>query len=159
MVKIRLTRVGSKKQPSYRIIVTDSRNARDSRYIEVLGYYNPRTQPQTEVIEEERALYWLSVGARPSEAVERIMGRLGTLERFERLRNGEDMEVLVKEATENRAELPDQRTNHPAPAAGESKLKAREAARLAAEEAAKAAAQAEAAEDAPEEAAEAEEEA
>lgn len=140
MVKIRLTRVGSKKQPSYRIIVTDSRNARDSRYLEVLGHYNPRTQPQTEVVDEERALYWLSVGAQPSDAVNRILKRLGTLERFERLKAGEELEALVQEAIENRPELPDPRTNYPAPAAGESKVKAREAARLAAEEAAAAAA-------------------
>ena len=102
MVKIRLTRVGLKKQPSYRIIVTDSRKARDSRYIEVLGYYNPRTRPQTEVLDEARALHWLNVGAQPSDSVERIMKRLGTMDRFERLRAGEDIDVLVKEAEESR---------------------------------------------------------
>ncbi len=130
MVKIRLTRVGLKKQPSYRIIVTDSRKARDSRYIEVLGYYNPRTRPQTEVLDEARALHWLSVGAQPSDSVERIMKRLGTLERFERMRAGEDVEALVQEAEANRPELPDPRTNYPAPGPGESKQKAREAAAL-----------------------------
>jgi len=139
MVKIRLTRVGLKKQPSYRIIVTDSRKARDSRYIEVLGYYNPRTRPQTEVLDEGRALHWLNVGAQPSEAVERIMKRLGTLERFERYRAGEELETLVKEAEASRPELPEGRTNYPAPGDGESKQKAREAAALAAEEAAAAA--------------------
>lgn len=140
MVKLRLTRVGAKKQPTYRIIATDSRKSRDSRYLEVLGHYNPRTRPQTEVVNEERALYWLSVGAQMSDAVERIFKHTGTLERYERFKNGEELEVLVKEAEENRGELPDPRTNYPAPPAGESKVKAREAARIAAEEAAAAAA-------------------
>lgn len=142
MVRIRLMRIGSKKQPSYRIVVTDKRNARDSRYIEVIGNYNPRTEPSTEVLQEDRALYWLGVGAQPSDAVERIMGRLGTRDRFNRLRAGEDLEALLQEAEETRPELPSQKTNHPAPRAGESKIKAREAARLAAEEAAAAAAEA-----------------
>ena len=133
MVRIRLTRVGLKGQPSYRIVVTDKRNARDSKPLETIGWYNPRTQPSTEVIEEDRALYWLSVGAQPSDSVNRILSRLGTLDRFARLKDGEEMDALVKEAEETRAELPSGRTKHPAPADGESKIKAREAARLAAE--------------------------
>lgn len=134
MVRIRLTRVGAKKQPSYRIVVTDSRKARDSNAIENIGWYNPRTQPSTEVIDEARALYWLSTGAQPSDAVVRILKRLGTMDRFERLRKGEDLEALVQEAEANRAELPDQSTNHPAPGPGESKQKAREAAAMEAAE-------------------------
>ncbi len=141
MVRIRLTRVGLKGQPSYRIIVTDKRNARDSKPLETIGWYNPRTQPSSEVIDEGRALYWLSVGAQPSDSVNRIFSRLGTLDRFARLKDGEDIDALVKEAEENRAELPDGRTNHPAPGDGESKIKAREAARLAAEQAAEEAAE------------------
>ncbi|MGJ3240790.1 MAG: 30S ribosomal protein S16 [Anaerolineae bacterium] len=135
MVRIRLTRIGLKGQPSYRIIVTDKRNARDSKPLETIGWYNPRTRPTTEVVDEERALYWLSVGAQPSDAVNRIFNRIGTLDRYDRLKDGEELEALVKEAEANRAELPDQRTNYPAPGDGESKLKAREAARLAAEQA------------------------
>jgi len=133
MVRIRLARIGLKGQPSYRIVVTDKRKARNSEALENIGWYNPRTRPSTEVIDEERALYWLSVGAQPSDAVNRILNRLGTLDRFARLKDGEELEALVKEAEETRAELPDQRTNYPAPAAGESKIKAREANRLAAE--------------------------
>ncbi|GAB5489845.1 MAG: hypothetical protein Phog2KO_00600 [Phototrophicaceae bacterium] len=133
MVRIRLTRVGLKGQPSYRIVVTDKRNARDSKPLETIGWYNPRTKPSTEVVEEERALYWLSVGAQPSDSVNRILKRLGTLDRFARLKDGEEMDALVKEAEETRAELPSGRTNHPAPGDGESKIKAREAARIAAE--------------------------
>jgi small subunit ribosomal protein S16 len=134
MVRIRLTRIGSKKQPSYRIVVTDKRNSRDSNYLENIGWYNPRTQPATEVVDEGRALYWLSVGAQPSDAVERIFQHLGTLERFERLKAGEAMEILVQEAEATRGELPSQRTNYPAPGPGESKQKAREAAALESEE-------------------------
>ncbi|MFQ5460235.1 MAG: 30S ribosomal protein S16, partial [Anaerolineae bacterium] len=69
MVKIRLRRVGAKKQPSYRLVVTDSRKPRDGRFIEIIGHYNPRTEPPTVVVQEDRALYWLSVGAQPSSAV------------------------------------------------------------------------------------------
>ena len=128
MVRIRLTRVGAKKQPSYRIVVTDKRKSRDSGYLENIGWYNPRTQPATEVINEDRALYWLSVGAQPSEAVERILQHTGTLERLARLKAGESLEALVQEAEANRPPMPDQRTNFPSPAPGQSRQKAREAA-------------------------------
>ena len=133
MVRIRLRRQGLKGQPTYRIIVTDKRRARNGAYLENIGYYNPRTQPATEVIDEDRALYWLSVGAQPSDAVRRLLDHTGTWARFERLRAGESLENLVREAEETRPELPSPKTNYPAPGDGESKLKAREAARLAAE--------------------------
>lgn len=119
MVRIRLTRVGAKKQPIYRIIVTDGRRPRDTRYIEVLGYYNPRTRPSTEVLDEARALYWLSNGAQPSDSVASILTRLGTMARLERLRKGESLEELAAEAAQNAKPLPDQRTNYPSPAAGQ----------------------------------------
>lgn len=131
MVRIRLRRQGLKRQPSYRIVVTDQRKARNGGYLENIGHYNPRTQPATEIIEEERALYWLSVGAQPSDAVRRLLDHTGTWERFQRLRAGESLEDLVAEAEANRPELPSQKTNYPAPADGESKIKARESARLA----------------------------
>ncbi len=98
MVRIRLRRVGRKKQPSYRIVVADARSPRDGRYIEAIGFYNPRTEPETITVKEDRALHWLSVGAQPSEPVERILRKLGTLARYERLRQGEALEVLVAEA-------------------------------------------------------------
>jgi small subunit ribosomal protein S16 len=98
MVRIRLMRIGQKKQPVYRIVITDKRNARDSRYLEAIGYYNPRTQPHTVELEEGRALYWLSVGASPSESVQQLFKETGTMGRFERFRGGEDMEALVAEA-------------------------------------------------------------
>ncbi len=98
MVRIRLRRVGSKKQPTYRIVVTDGGSPRDGRFIEKIGFYNPRTQPATVLLDEPRALYWLSVGAQPSEAVRHMMDRAGTIGRFERLRKGEAIEALVAEA-------------------------------------------------------------
>lgn len=103
MVRIRLRRVGRKKQPSYRIIVADSRSPRDGSYIEVIGYYNPRTHPDTMTLKEDRALHWLSVGAQPTEPVTRILNKLGTLDRLERLRKGEELQALLAEAAEAEA--------------------------------------------------------
>jgi small subunit ribosomal protein S16 len=100
MVKIRLRRVGAKKQPSYRIVVTDSRAPRDGRFIENIGFYNPRTEPETVQIKEERALYWLNVGAQPTEATARLLKKQGTMARLERLKQGESLETLVAEAEE-----------------------------------------------------------
>jgi small subunit ribosomal protein S16 len=98
MVKLRLRRVGAKKQASFRIVATDSRAPRDGRFIEVVGFYNPRTEPETVQIKEDRALHWLSVGAQPTEAVARLLKKMGTMDRFERLKTGESMEALVAEA-------------------------------------------------------------
>jgi small subunit ribosomal protein S16 len=98
MVRLRLRRVGATNQPSYRVVATDSRNPRDGRFIEVLGYYNPRTEPATMEIDEARALHWLQNGAKPSDAVNRILDKLGTLDRFARLRQGEPLEDLLEEA-------------------------------------------------------------
>ena len=98
MVKIRLRRVGKKKQPSYRITVADSRSPRDGRFIEVIGFYNPRTEPETVRLQEDRALHWLSVGAQPSDPVARLLEKMGTLARFERLKAGESLETLLAEA-------------------------------------------------------------
>ncbi len=104
MVKIRLRRVGAKKQPSYRVVVADSRAPRDGRFIEIIGSYNPRTEPETVEIKEERALYWLNVGAQPSEAVARLLKQKGTMARFERLKQGESLEALAAEAEEEAQE-------------------------------------------------------
>jgi len=72
VVKIRLARFGRKKRPFYRIVVTDSRKRRDSGWIEVIGYYNPLTDPKTVEIDMERLNYWLSNGAQMSERVEKL---------------------------------------------------------------------------------------
>ena len=98
MVKIRLRRTGKKKQPSYRVVVTDSRSPRDGRFVETIGFYNPRTEPPTVQIKEDRALYWLSQGAQPTDAVARLLRNKGTLDRFMRLKEGEDLESLLAEA-------------------------------------------------------------
>ena len=118
MVRIRLTRVGSKKQPSYRIVIIDRERARDSRYIEAVGFYNPRTQPATMTVKEDRALYWLSVGAQPSDTVNRILKSTGTLDRFARLKAGETIEALTAEAEQAFANATpvSPKTRYPAPA-------------------------------------------
>ena len=77
MLRMRLRRVGAKNQPSYRIVVADSRAARDGAFVDYLGHYNPRTEPPTVVIDEEKARKWLSVGAQPSDAVQRIIDKMG----------------------------------------------------------------------------------
>ena len=79
MVKIRLKRMGMKKEPFYRIVVTDSRNARDSRAIEEIGYYNPVSEPVELEIDEERAKYWLGVGAQPSDTCRGLLKKCGVL--------------------------------------------------------------------------------
>jgi small subunit ribosomal protein S16 len=81
MLRIRLRRVGAKNQPSYRIVVADSRAARDGAFVEHLGHYNPTTEPPTFVIDEDKALKWIRQGAKPSESVERMLKSQGTLEK------------------------------------------------------------------------------
>jgi small subunit ribosomal protein S16 len=97
MVKIRLRRMGKKKQPTYRVVVADSRAPRDGRFIETIGFYNPRTEPPTVQIKEDRALYWLSQGAQSTDAVARLLRNKGTLDRFARLKEGESLESLLAE--------------------------------------------------------------
>jgi small subunit ribosomal protein S16 len=106
MVRIRLRRVGAKNQPSYRIVVADSHSPRDGRFIEKIGFYNPRTQPETIELDEGRALHWLSNGAKPSEAVYRLLESMGTIGRLERLHAGESLEKLLEEAEAEAAARP-----------------------------------------------------
>lgn len=80
MVKIRLSRVGAKKQPHYRVVVADVDSPRDGRIVEMIGYYNPRTDPPTFEIDEERARYWLSQGAQPTDSVARMLKKRGVLD-------------------------------------------------------------------------------
>ncbi|MCX5991164.1 MAG: 30S ribosomal protein S16 [Chloroflexi bacterium] len=79
MVRMRLQRVGAKNQPSYRVVVIDSRSPRDGAYLERLGHYNPLTDPETVVIDQAGALKWLQRGAQPSEAVARLLSKLGVV--------------------------------------------------------------------------------
>ena len=73
MLVIRLTRIGAKKQPTYRVVVTEARTPRDSREVERLGYYNPKTQPATLKVNRERVAYWLKSGAQPSATVKSLL--------------------------------------------------------------------------------------
>ena len=72
-VRMRLTRVGSKKNPVYRVVVADSRSPRDGKFIEIVGRYNPQTDPSTIDFDEERIRHWLSKGAQPSNTVQRLL--------------------------------------------------------------------------------------
>ena len=87
MVRIRLRRMGKKKQPTYRIVVADSRMPRDGRYIESLGFYNPMSEPSTIELNQERALYWLGQGAQPSRQVQNLMKIKGVWEQFQKSRS------------------------------------------------------------------------
>lgn len=81
-VKIRLRRVGAKKQPSYRLVATDERASRDGGFLEILGHYNPLTEPATISVKEERVLHWLRQGAQTSDAAAKILGKTSVIERF-----------------------------------------------------------------------------
>lgn len=81
-VKIRLSRVGGKKNPIYRVVVADSRMPRDGRFIEVIGRYNPQTEPSLVQIDQERALKWLADGAQPTQSVEKLLRIEGIRKEF-----------------------------------------------------------------------------
>ncbi|WP_298817600.1 30S ribosomal protein S16 [Chloroflexus sp.] len=80
MVKIRLRRTGKTKQPSYRIVVADSRSPRDGKFIETIGYYLPTRQPKVLEVKADRARYWLGVGAQPTEVVVKLFQRVNILD-------------------------------------------------------------------------------
>ena len=101
MVRLRLRKVGSKAQQSFRLVAAESEHPRDGRFLENLGTYNPRTAPATIVLDEARVLAWLKNGASPSESVLKLFKVTGTLDRFARLKAGEAVETLVAEAAAN----------------------------------------------------------
>ncbi|HTX57086.1 MAG TPA: 30S ribosomal protein S16 [Candidatus Acidoferrales bacterium] len=80
-MKIRLRRMGAKKQPTYRFVVADARSPRDGRFIEILGHYNPRTEPKTLEVNADKAKEWLAKGAQPTETVRRLFAEKGIMER------------------------------------------------------------------------------
>jgi len=98
MVRIRLRRVGAKGQPSYRIVAADKEAPRDGRFLEILGFYNPRTDPSTIQVKEDRVFDWINKGAQMSDSVQQVLRSSGTLDRYERFKQGEDIEVLLQEA-------------------------------------------------------------
>jgi small subunit ribosomal protein S16 len=83
-VRIRLTRVGATKQPAYRVVVMDGRNARDGRAIEILGHYNPRTDPVEFAVDAEKTKSWLAKGAQPSDTVARLLRDAGVMPKIAR---------------------------------------------------------------------------
>ncbi len=99
MVRIRLRRVGSTHQPHYRVVVADKESPRDGRFIEIVGSYNPTTEPGSIALNEERIYYWLGVGAQPSESVQKLFKIVKLDERYQRLKDGEEQTALIEEAT------------------------------------------------------------
>jgi len=81
MVKVRLRRVGAKKKPSYRLVVADVRAPRDGAFIDIIGHYNPLTDPETVVIDEEKARHWLGQGAQPTDTTARLLTKAGIIEK------------------------------------------------------------------------------
>ena len=82
MLRIRLRRVGAKKKPSYRLVVADIQAPRDGAFVEIIGHYDPMTDPETIVVKEEKALHWLQHGAQPTNTAARLLKKVGVLEKF-----------------------------------------------------------------------------
>lgn len=99
-VKLRLRRMGKKRQPVYKLVAADSRSPRDGRFIESFGLYNPKTEPSTVEINEERALYWLGVGAQPTTTVRNLLSAEGILYKRDLMKRGLSEEEIVKEMEE-----------------------------------------------------------
>lgn len=96
-VKLRLQRMGKKKQPVYRLVAADSRSPRDGKFIEAIGLYNPLTDPATINLKEERALYWLNCGAQPTETVKSILSRHGVILRYDLMKRKSSPEQIEQE--------------------------------------------------------------
>jgi small subunit ribosomal protein S16 len=80
LLRIRLSRVGKRKQPSYRVVVTDGRNPRAGAHLEIIGHYNPLANPAALTVKEDRVIYWLQNGAQPSDTTAKILSRAGLME-------------------------------------------------------------------------------
>ncbi len=98
MVRIRLRRVGSTHQPHYRVVIADKESPRDGRFLEIVGHYNPKTNPSTIHFNEAKIYHWLGVGAQPSESVQKLFKIVKLDERYQRLKAGEEQETLLAEA-------------------------------------------------------------
>jgi len=98
MVRIRLRRIGFRNQPSYRIVAAEKESPRDGKFLENLGSYNPRTDPFTIQVNEDRVYHWLKNGAQPSESVTQIFNAVGLLDRYKRFKDGEQIETILEEA-------------------------------------------------------------
>jgi len=89
-VTIRLRRMGAKRRPTYRLVAIDSRRAREGRFVEMLGHYNPIVKPATVTIDEQKVLSWLGQGAQPSDTVHALFSQIGINEKWELLKQGKD---------------------------------------------------------------------
>lgn len=102
-VHLRLLRMGAKKRPYYRIVAADSRRARDGRFLEIVGTYNPITQPAEVNVHEEKLTTWLNQGAEPSDTVRSLLTQIGFIEKYHKARRGEDVsEISLKTAISER---------------------------------------------------------
>lgn len=99
MVRIRLRRTGLRHQPSYRVVVADIESPRDGKFLEIVGSYNPTTEPFTFEVKEDRVYEWMKNGAMPSESVMKLFKSVGLADRYERYKKGEKIETLLDEAT------------------------------------------------------------
>lgn len=99
MLKIRLARVGRRKRPSYRVVVAEATAPRDGAFIEILGHYNPLTDPATVVIDEGKAMQWLGRGAQPTQIVARLLTKAGTMEKFQAQKQAQAGGPATGEAT------------------------------------------------------------
>jgi small subunit ribosomal protein S16 len=97
-VKIRLMRMGKKKQPTYRVVVADGRSPRDGRYIEILGQYRPREEPSHFAVDDEKIIAWLHHGAQPTDQVHKLLVGAGIWERYESARKQESRAVRTAAA-------------------------------------------------------------
>ncbi len=98
MVKIRLRRIGLRNQPSYRIVASEKESPRDGKFLEILGSYNPRTEPFTFEVAEDRIYHWMNNGAQPSESVAQLFNAVGLMERYKKVKAGEPVEKVLEEA-------------------------------------------------------------
>ncbi len=104
MVRIRLRRTGLRNQPTYRIMVADKEAPRDGRFLEILGSYNPRTEPFTLEVDEAKVYEWLGKGAQPSESVAKLFKSVGLTDRYARYKAGEKLETVLEESKKAFAE-------------------------------------------------------
>ncbi len=101
MVRIRLRRMGLKNQSTYRLVAADKESPRDGRFLEILGFYNPRTNPTTLEVKEDRIYEWMQKGAQPTESVLKLFNSINLMDRFSRLKAGEPLEKILEDAKIN----------------------------------------------------------
>ena len=109
-VKLRLRRIGKKKQPVYKVVAADSRSPRDGKFLEAIGIYNPLTDPLTLEIKEDRAMYWLNVGAQPTDTVKSLLSRKGIILKKELQSRGLS-EEKIREEMDNWAKIREAKVN------------------------------------------------